>query len=108
MRSTPSADRVLGRLLDQLFSELAKRAVAQRLVGMDGVVQRGEVTPTGPLSRTSARFFTPGIPGLDPLFTSMKRSRRRTAGFCAARGTAERQSVGWSCQSGCSIGPHAC
>lgn len=46
---------------------------------MHGVVQRGEVTPTRPPSRTSARFFTPGIPRLDALFTSMKRSRRRTA-----------------------------
>src|SRR5271169_3396920 len=37
MRSTPSADRVLGRVLDHLFPELARRAVAQRLVRMHGV-----------------------------------------------------------------------
>ena len=38
MRSTPSADRVLGRLLYQVFSELARRAVAERFVRMDRIV----------------------------------------------------------------------
>jgi hypothetical protein len=38
MRSTHSADSVLGRPLHHLFPELARRAVAQRLVRMHAIV----------------------------------------------------------------------
>src|SRR5215831_19639345 len=38
MRSTPSADRVLGRPSHELRPELARRAVAERLVWMDRIV----------------------------------------------------------------------
>jgi|SRR5271170_2517854 len=38
MRSTHGADRVLGRLVDELLAELARQAVAKRLVRMHRVV----------------------------------------------------------------------
>jgi hypothetical protein len=69
MRSTPSADRVLGRLLYQLFSELARRAVAERLVRVDRIVQGGEITP---IRSRNSRFSTRGIRGSGGLFMSMR------------------------------------
>jgi hypothetical protein len=38
MRSTQCADRRLGRLLDELFRELARRAIAERRLRMDPIV----------------------------------------------------------------------
>jgi hypothetical protein len=73
-----------------------------------GVVQLGGVTPTVLKLGRSARFFIPGIPGLDASFLSMKRLRSWTARFCTARGREDRGSAGWNCRRGCLIGPGVC
>ena len=72
------------------------------------IVQLGGVTPTVPKLGGSARFFIPGIPGLDASFLSMKRLRSWTARFCTARGREDRGSAGWNCRRGCLIGPGVC
>ena len=52
---------------------LPRRAVTEALVPALRIVQLGAVTPTVPKSERSARFFIPGIPGLDALSLSMTR-----------------------------------
>src|SRR6516162_8013787 len=56
MRSTPSVDRVLDRLPYQLFSELARRAVAERFVRVDRVVLKPAVELAQDTCRVEARI----------------------------------------------------
>src|SRR5215471_489331 len=64
MRSTLSADRVLGRRLHEVFPELVWRAVAQRLVRMDGVVM---LEPRVELAQHTGRIGFRADPRVIPL-----------------------------------------
>ena len=64
MRSTQSADRILGRLLHDVFPELVWRAVAQRLVRMHAVVM---LEPRIELAQHAGRIGSRADPSVIPL-----------------------------------------
>src|ERR1700752_1224436 len=81
MRSTPSADRVLGRALHEMSPKLARRAVVQGLVRVNRIVM---LKPAIKLVKHSCRIRTSADPCIIALERLHKSFGHSIAGFRSA------------------------